>query len=354
MGLGRNSSVPGLTGRSSALGQDPARYSEDMTMRSLRSVAVATLMVLVAATGFADDPEKKNLPKREAGEMGEQVEDRFNGLADSVSLLTRQRVLSESAAAAQGFYGSSGTRMELFARAGFSLLNVSAEDSISVSGGPAAGGDSISASRLMTEFGWGAGARLMQGSWGIEGSYNIIESLSLSPSWLVMDAAGAPRDEPGLTGLLAAVSRADLFVGQGIRTFQLAGGTAEVFVGIGAGWMRVTDSSTDRLLSGEPLQGLEQIPPEIPPSFIPEVVFEADRTSVVYAGSLGVAFRIGRILLRPRADLIISRALTTELTVGFPDLGELTPEDVGSFGISYGTSVNPTIFLLSLDIGLGN
>ena len=325
----------------------------------LRSGAAMTLMLLVTATGFADDPEKKNLPKPEAAEMGEAVEDRFNGLAVSDSLLARRRVLSESAAAAQGLYGSSGTRMELFARAGLSLLNVSAEDSISLSGGPADGGDSISASRLMTEFGWGAGARLMGGNWGLEGTYSIFESLALSPSWLVTDDAGVSVDGAGFLDLPFVPSRASLLMGQVVRTFPLSGGRAEVSFGVGAGWMRVTDSSTDRLLSGGAVQDAQQqisqeLPPEIPPSFIPEVEFTADRTSVVYVGSLGLAFRLGRMLLRPRVDVIISSALTTGLTFGFPDLGELVPEEAGSFEFSYGTSVKPTIFLLSVDIGLGN
>ncbi len=92
----------------------------------------------------------------------------------------------------------------------------------------------------------------------------------------------------------------------------------------------------------------------IPPAFVPEVEFTADRKSVVYAGSLGVAFRFGRIMLRPRVDVVVSRALTTDLTVGFPDLGELGAEELGEVGLHYGTSVTPTIFFFSLDIGLGN
>ena len=223
-------------------------------------------------------------------------------------------------------------RIELFGRVGLPLLNVSAEDSIQLMGvpppGAEGGGDSISASRLTSEFGWGVGARLMSGNWGIEGSYNIFESLDLTPSWLVADSNGATAEEAALFGQPLVPSQARLVLGQAIRVFQLGGG-AELSLGIGAGWLQATDSGTDMLLSGAGLEGLDQIPAEIPPSFIPEVSFEADRTSVVYAGSLGVAFRFGRIMLRPRVDVVVSRALTTDLTIGFPDLGELGPEELG-------------------------
>ena len=59
-------------------------------------------------------------------------------------------------------------------------------------------------------------------------------------------------------------------------------------------------------------------------------------------------------MLRPRVDVVVSRDLTTDLTIGFPDLGELGPEELGEVGLHYGTSVRPTIYLFSLDIGLGN
>lgn len=333
-------------------------------MRSLRSTSAATLIVLVASTGFADDSEKQNRPKREARELGAQIEDRPSEPAALDSVLARPRVLSESGVVAQGFSGSSGIQMELFARAGLSLLNVTAEESLGLPAPTPDDALSLSASRLVSEFGWGAGARLRSGQWGIEGSYSIFESLSLSPGWLVADAEGVEATTAVLDLPLAA-SRAGVLVGQIVRTFPMSGGRTELFLGLGAGWMRVTDSSTDRLLSGLSVPAPDeiaggQLPPDIPLDFLealtPELEFTADRDSVVVAGSLGLSFRVGRILVRPRLDVIIPRALTTELTLGFPGLADIAPpgEDLGALEIHYKTSVTPRIFLLSVDIGLGN
>ena len=314
-------------------------------------------MLLFAAVGQGDDVGAKNGTPGDAEEAKEDIREQLSDSLATDATTGLQGALGFSGAPAQSYSGSSGMRIELFGRVGLPLLNVSAEDSIQLMGvpppGAEGGGDSISASRLTSEFGWGVGARLMSGNWGIEGSYNIFESLDLTPSWLVADSNGATAEEAALFGQPLVPSQARLVLGQAIRVFQLGGG-AELSLGVGAGWLQATDSGTDMLLSGAGLEGLNQIPAEIPPSFIPEVSFEADRTSVVYAGSLGVAFRFGRIMLRPRVDVVVSRALTTDLTIGFPDLGELGPEELGEIGLHYGTSVRPTIYLFSLDIGLGN
>lgn len=309
----------------------------------------AALVFLGGATGLADDEVKKGGAERKA----EGVSALSAALHEDLTLESRE-VLALPSAAAQGFSGSVGTRVELFARPGLSLLNVSAEDSIQASFPGESGGDSLSASRLVSEFGYGGGLRLLQGNWGIEGTYHAFESLALTPSWLVIDAAGAPEGEPNLAGLPIVASSADVFLGQGIRTFRIGRGGAEVFFGIGAGWMRVADSSTDRLLSGAGVEGLDEIPAEIPPFLVPEVSFEADRSSVVYAGSFGVAFRVGRMLVRPRVDVIISPALTTDLTIGFPPIDDPLLGELASLEFGYSTSVKPTIYLISVDFGISN
>ena len=317
-------------------------------------------MLLFAAVGQGDDVGAKNGTPADAEEAKEDIREQLSDSLATDATTGLRGALGFSAAPAQSNYGSSGMRIELFGRAGLPLLNVSAEDSIQFVGGLPAGaeggGGTISASRLTSEFGWGVGARLMSGNWGIEGSYNIFESLDLTPSWLVADSNGATAEEAAQFGQPLVASQARLFLGQAIRVFQLGGG-AELSLGIGAGWIQATDSGTDLLLSGGPSQVPSQDLP-IPPASIPEVEFTADRKSVVYAGSLGVAFRFGRIMLRPRVDVVVSRALTTDLTIGFPDLfpdlEELRAEELGEIGLHYGTSVRPTIFLFLLDIGLGN
>ena len=322
-----------------------------MTRYPSASALAAVLTLLFAASGQADDPPTEDPNVAEAEEVGERPEDVTVRGSES-----RARELFALSGAPAQSYRPAGMRIELFGRGALSLLNITAEDTIGISGGPESVGESISAKRLASELSWGMGARLMQGPWGIEATYDKFDSFLLSPSWLVTDDVGG-GDGPSLLGEAFAVSQANLLVGQVIRTFPVADGRVEVSLGVGAGWLRVADSATDRLLSGAFQIALpvgQEIDFEIPPSFVPEVEVTADRTSVVYAGSLGLAFRLGRIFLRPRADVIVSRALTTEMSIGFPGFDELMGQDVGGFDIRYDTSVKPTIFLISLDIGLSN
>ena len=320
------------------------------------------LTVLFAAAGHAGDEEKRGARdgvadvRRDAGEPSDNLyKVDFTLRSDGAATLP--------SAAGQGFSVSSGRQMELFGRLGLASVNVTAEDSFGIAAGMDGGMASLSASRRVSEFGWGGGARLMSGSWGIEGTYNIFDSLALSPGWLVADDTGA-GGTAGLLDLPLVASKADVLVGQVVRGFALSR-TSELFVGLGAGWMRATDSSTDRLLSGagfpDPEEITGELPPDVPPelvaSFVPEVEFTANRSSIVFAGSLGVSLRAGRILLRPRLDVIIARALTTELTVGFPGLADLDlpeTEELGIPELSYTTSVTPRIYLLSVDVGLSN
>ena len=338
-----------------------ARYSEGMTIARIQSIVAGAFVLLLAGAGHADDKTKTNEAEAEARRVGADVRGWFAPFPEADITPALQGATALAAGAAQGFSGPSGMRIELFGRGGLSLLNVTAEDSIAISAGPESADESISATRLVSEVGWGGGARLMSGDWGVEGTYSIFESFALSPSWLVTDENAGPDIQTGLLDQPFVASRANLLLGQLVRTFRLSN-SAELSVGVGAGWLRVTDSTTDRLLAGvsfpAPDEITGEIPPELPPefvdAFVPEVEFTADRTSIAYAGSLGLAFRYGRMILRPRADVIISRALTTDLTVGFPDLGELAPEDLEGFDFTYGTSVKPTIFLISLDIGFSN
>jgi hypothetical protein len=314
-----------------------------------------TLAFLIGASGQADDEIRKTGADRGTEETPLATED--DPAAEP------RHVPALSAVAAQGFSGSPGMQAGVFGRAGMAMVNVTVEDSFGLAAGMPGDSASLTGSDSLSEFSWGVGARLMSGSWGIEGSYNIFESLALSPGWALADEAGGSEVMPGLFDLPLVASRAGIFVGQLVRTFRLTDG-AVLSLGAGAGWMKVTDSSTDRLLSGtglpDPGEIAGELPPDVPPelvaAFLPEVAFSADRSSVVYAGSLGVSFRFGRILLRPRVDVIISPALTTELTLGFPGLADLgLPEDeLAATEFRYTNSVTPRIYLLSVDVGLGN
>ena len=334
-----------------------------MTRCGFRSALAVSFTLLFAAAGHADD-EKKSGAEDRAGNGGREVGEPSAGRSGVDFALRSRSAAALPSAAAQGFSVSSGRQMELFGRLGLSSVNVTAEDSFGIAAGMASDMASLSASRRVSEFGWGVGARLMSGSWGMEGTYNVFDSLALSPGWLVADDAGAGEATTGLLDLPVVASKADVLVGQVVRAFPLTN-TMELFVGLGAGWMRATDSGTDRLLSGagfpDPGEITEGLPPDVPPEFVealvPEVEFAADRSSIVFAGSLGLSFRAGRILLRPRLDVVIARALTTELTMSFPglaDLGLPETDELGLPGFRYATSVTPRIYLLSVDVGLSN
>ena len=321
-------------------------------------------MLVCAAAGHADDRGEKKGARNGVEEIRPDGEEPSREHSRPVFALRSGSAATLPAAPAQGFSSSPGRHMEFFGRIGLSLVSVTAEDAIGLAAGIPGDLESLSASRLVSEFGWGGGARLMSGSWGIEGTYSVFESLSLSPGWLVSDDITAGEETTGILDLPLVASKADVFVGQIVRAFPLSR-TTELFAGVGAGWMRAADSSTDRLLSGAGFPDPDQItgdaPPDIPPEFlealVPEVEFTANRSSVVFAGSLGLSFRAGRILLRPRVDVIISRALTTELTLGFPGLADLDLPEADDLGIpefSYTTSVTPRIYLFSVDIGLSN
>ena len=192
----------------------------------------------------------------------------------------------------------------------------------------------------------------MRGNWGLEGTFSTFESLVRSPGWLFFDGVGDSGGIPDVPFPMVA-SRADVLRAQVLRVFPLSGST-EWFVGLGGGWMRAAD--TGHLFVGTPMPNdLDDYPTGLPPDFfagfVPELELTADRSSVAYAGSLGLAFRTGRILLRPRLDVIVAHALTTELTVGF-DLPQV--EEVDGIDFVYSSSVTPWIFLVSVDMGLSN
>lgn len=340
-----------------------------MTRYGFRSPFAVLLTLLFAAAGHADDAKKKDGARDGEGEVWRNASEPSAELSALDFALRLDSAAALPSAGAQGFSASSGRQMELFGRLGMSFVNVTAEDSFAIAAGMTSEMGSLSASRRVSEFGWGVGARLMSGNWGVEGTYNVLDSLALSPGWLVADdvAAGEAAAGEAATGLFdlpLVASKANVLVGQVVRAFPLSR-TMELFVGVGTGWMRATDSSTDRLLSGagfpDPEEITGELPPDVPPEFVaslvPEIGFTADRSSVVFAGSLGVSFRTGRILLRPRLDVIIARALTTEMTVRFPGLADLDQPETDGLDLpefSFTTSVTPRIFLVSVDVGLSN
>ena len=297
------------------------------------------LLLLAVVPGAAEDP-----PNRSTGSAAETPADEPS--ADEV------RPAEAAGEAQMGFSSGTGARIEVFGRAGLVALRVSSTDSFGF--GAMAGADSpdqsVSLSRRSSQFGWGGGARLLYGNWGIEGSYGIFRSVDLTPGGVYRDLADEDSDNPELAADLPLVaSRVDLLLAQGIGAFPLAGGSMELSFGLGAGWIRATDSTTDRFLEGAAFNlGLQ---PDAP--LVPDFDFEADRSSIVYVGSMGLSFRLGRLLLRPRVDVVFGPTLTTSLTAGADlELGEEV--DVPPLEVRWNSTLKPTILFFAVDIGLSS
>lgn len=285
-----------------------------------------------------------------------------SGLAAAAAALFAATLFPAAAspAAAQG-----GRRIELqlFGGPAWNGLRASAEDGFGLTVGGETYSTTISGARNALDLGWGAGGRAMWGDWGVEAAYRFIRSRDLTPSYLLADAGAYDTFvqslslSPGGAGTAASLAdlaspetpraRTDLYFGQIVRRVPLVRG-ASLSVGIGGGFLRVTDAATDDLLArdwgGLPLPARLTSSPQL------TVDFAARRTAVAYGGSLAMTAEVGPMLVRPRLDVIVAgRALTTSLdyAVGASVLG-------GPLSGTVDTSLRPIFFLATLEIGLRN
>lgn len=261
-------------------------------------------------------------------------------------------------------------RLEVFASPAWNGLRTAAEDGYSLtthSTGTGSGDWARTAdgSRLSAGFGWGGGARLSRGPWGVEAAYRQIRSRDLTPSHLLLDTGAysglinsiseAGGSEPVELDPTATPdrplprSRGDLFFGQVFRTFRLRP-KAELSVGLGAGHLRVTDDRTDELLARD--WGSLPLPEFFQGWFGVETGFAANRNRFVLGGSVGLTTEVGRLLLRPRLEVIVpTGSLTTSFDYG---LEVRDPENTQRLEGVIFTSVDPVLFLVSLEIGIRN
>lgn len=258
--------------------------------------------------------------------------------------------------------------IQVFASPGWNALRTSAEDSAALNLSPqAVSPDPISGSRLSSDFGWGAGARLSRGDWGLEAAYRRIRSRDLTPSHLLLDtgaydglADALTTDNPGTsTSTLPATSQAgaaelphsngDLFFGQVFRTVRLRPGTSLSF-GLGGGYLRVRDEVTDGLVARD--WGSVPLPDGLSDYFDIDTGFQATRDSFVYGGSLALTKELGRFLVRPRLDVVVP---LRRLTTGF-DYAVSVTDQAGTETIDgeVTSSLRPLLFLASVEIGLRN
>lgn len=261
-------------------------------------------------------------------------------------------------------------RLEVFASPAWNGLRTAAEDGYSLtthSTGTGSGDWARTAdgSRLSAGFGWGGGARLSRGPWGVEAAYRQIRSKDLTPSHLLLDTGAysglvnsiteAGGSEPVELDPTATPdrplprSRGDLFFGQVFRNFRLRP-KAELSVGLGAGHLRVTDDRTDELLARD--WGSLPLPEFFQGWFGVETGFTANRNRFVLGGSVGLTTEVGRLLLRPRLEVIVpTGSLTTSFDYG---LEVRDPENTQRLEGVIFTSVDPVLFLMSVEIGIRN
>ena len=260
-------------------------------------------------------------------------------------------------------------RFEVFASPGWSGLRTAAEDgwALTVAGPGAAAGPEdwthrATGSRLSAGFGWGGGARLSRGPWGIEAAYRQIRSRDLTPSHLLLDtgAYSGMLDSIAAEGGVESVavdpvsgtdpplprSRGDLFFGQVFRSFRLRPG-AVLSVGLGGGHLRVTDDRTDELLARD--WGVLPVPDFFEGWFEIDTGYTASRSRFVYGGSVALTTEVGSFLLRPRLDVVVpTGSLTTAFDYG---LEVRDPETTQRLEGAYTSSVDPVLFLVSVEIG---
>ena len=256
-----------------------------------------------------------------------------------------------AATAAQPARDSGGFYFEIFGTPGWNALSASAEDSLSLdkTADPSA---TVIGSRLSSDFAYGGGVGLGWGSWGIEAAYRRTDARDLTPSHLLIDtgAYAAQGAAFGPVGGIAELprSRADLYFGQVVYRLPLALG-ARLSIGVGAGYLRVTDSYTNGLLARD----WEQVALPAAGSGISfdRVTFTADRDGFAYGGSVAVSVQAGPIFLRPRLDVVLTaEPLTTAFEFDYP--GPAPPGSSATVTGALGTSLRPVFLLASLEIGL--
>lgn len=254
--------------------------------------------------------------------------------------------------------------VQFFASPGWNALRTSAEDGVALNLGPGAVSPTrISGSRLSSDFGWGAGARLSRGDWGVEAAYRRLRSRDLTPGHLLLDTgaydglaeaisadnAAATTSTPTTTttdpGPALPHAHGDLFFGQAFRSIRLGRGTS-LSVGLGGGYLRVGDEVTDDLLARD--WGSLPLPDELSDSFDIETDFQANRSSFVYGGSLALTKEMGRFLVRPRVDVMVP---LRRFTTGFDYTMTVTDDAAAELGGEITTSLRPVLFLASVEIG---
>lgn len=230
---------------------------------------------------------------------------------------------------------------EVFGRGGWNRVRSTEEVTLGLSAGEDR--DSVTAEDDLAtwDFSGGLGVRAVRGRIGFEASWQRIRTEALRRFATTAGESGTGLDDAGVN-LAETEADADLFAGQIVVSLS-PGSRVSGFVGLGAGWLRVTDPVAAEFEAGTPLG---EVPPELRSAF--EVQVESDAGQAVLGGSAGLTIRAGRVFIRPRVEAWVGRELAGSYRIGF---GADEPLFQGGIGIDVSSRLRPMILAFAVDIG---
>ena len=196
---------------------------------------------------------------------------------------------------------------------------------------------------------WGAGLRVMRGRWGVEVQHHRVASRGFMPAAMMRETRWLGTEDLALTE-----SADDLLSVFGVREFPLARGRARFHLAAGGGYLLMGGDSGRLAMEDLPL-GISRMATlgGVSHEAVIEMTeggFRADRGVVVLGGSLGLTLRMGRMFLRPRFDVFLGRARTTEESWGMSmQVPEIQHEVATTMTLN--TTMRPRLFLFSVEVG---
>jgi len=168
--------------------------------------------------------------------------------------------------------------------------------------------------------------------------------------------AAMMRETPwfGAEELPLTDSADDLLSVFAVREFPLVQGRARFHLAAGGGYLLMGGDS-GRLVLEDLAPGISRMATFGGASHevaieMTEGDFRADRGVAVLGGSLGLTLRMGRMFVRPRFDVFLGRARTTEESWGM-HLHVPEVQDEVATTLTLNTTMRPRLFLFNVEVG---
>lgn len=196
---------------------------------------------------------------------------------------------------------------------------------------------------------WGAGLRVIRGRWGVEVQHHRVASRGFMPAAMMRETPWFGAEELPLTD-----SADDLLSVFAVREFPLVQGRARFHLAAGGGYLLMGGDS-GRLVLEDLAPGISRMATFGGASHetaieMTEGDFRADRGVAVLGGSLGLTLRMGRMFVRPRFDVFLGRARTTEESWGM-HLHVPEVQDEVATTMTLNTTMRPRLFLFNVEVG---